>query len=227
MSYRYETHMHTSEASACGRSTAAEMVRSYKEQGYTGIFVTDHFFNGNCSIDKSLPWAEKVKAFCKGYENALAEGQKVGLDVFFGFEYCVNAADFLVYNLDKEWLLAHPDIDKWDARRAFALMREEGGFIIHAHPFRERGYIDCIQLYPRDVDGVEVYNGAQRNDEYMNERGKLYAMMYGLPYTAGSDSHGVTDAFRCSVETVEKIETPKDYLWMIQAGKLKIIEYMQ
>lgn len=223
MSYRYETHMHTSEASACGRSTAAEMVKSYKEQGYTGIFVTDHFFNGNCCIDRSLPWAEKVEAFCKGYENARAEGKKVGLDVFFGFEYCVNAADFLVYNLDKEWLLAHPDIDKWDAKRAFRLMREEGGFIIHAHPFRERGYIDCIRLYPRDVDGVEVYNGAQCNDEYMNERGKLYAMMYDLPHTAGSDSHCVMDTFRCSVETEEKIKTPPDYLEIIKRGRLKII----
>lgn len=60
MSYKYETHMHTSEGSACGRSSAEEMVRSYKEQGYTGVFVTDHFFNGNCSVDRSLPWAEKV-----------------------------------------------------------------------------------------------------------------------------------------------------------------------
>ena len=145
------------------------------------------------------------------------------MDVFFGFEYGVNAADFLVYNLDKEWLLAHPDIDKWDARRAFRLMREDGGFIIHAHPFRERGYIDCIRLYPRDVDGVEVYNGAQQNDEYMNERGKLYAMMYELPHTAGSDSHCVTDTFRCSVVTEAKIEKPLDYLERIKAGKLKIV----
>jgi len=223
MNYRYETHMHTSECCYCATSTAAEMVKSYKEQGYTGIFVTDHFFNNDsCSADRALSWEEKVNLFCKGYENALEEGKKVGLDVFFGFEYSVNATDFLVYNLDKEWLLNHSDIDKWDAREAFRLMREEGGFIIHAHPFREREYIECIKLYPRDVDGVEVYNGAQRDDEYMNERGRLYAMMYDLPHTAGSDSHSVTDNFRCSVETKEKIEKPLDYLRMLQSGELKI-----
>ena len=201
MGYKYETHMHTSEGSACGKSTAAEMVRSYKEQGYTGIFVTDHFFNGNCAVDRSLNWEEKIDLFCRGYENAKAEGERIGLQVFFGFEYGVNAADFLVYNLDKDWLLAHPDIDKMDAREAFRLMHQDGGFIVHAHPFRERDYINHIKLFPRDVDGVEVYNGAQKNDDYMNDRGKLYAMMYELPQTAGSDSHSIKDGFRCAFET--------------------------
>ena len=45
--YLYETHMHTSEASACAGSTGAQMARAYKEAGYTGIIVTDHFFYGN------------------------------------------------------------------------------------------------------------------------------------------------------------------------------------
>ena len=224
MGYKYETHMHTSEGSACGKSTSAEMVRSYKEPGYTGIFVTDHFFNGNCAVDRSLNWEEKIDLFCRGYENAKAEGERIGLQVFFGFEYGVNAADFLVYNLDKDWLLAHPDIDKMDAREAFRLMHQDGGFIVHAHPFRERDYINHIKLFPRDVDGVEVYNGAQKNDDYMNDRGKLYAMMYELPQTAGSDSHSIKDGFRCAVETEEKIEKPMDYLEMMRCGKLKLLE---
>lgn len=224
MSYRYETHMHTSEGSRCGKSTAAEMIRSYKEQGYTGVFVTDHFFNGNCAVDRSLSWEEKVELFCKGYENAKAEGDAIGVDVFFGFEYAVSGAEFLIYNLDKEWLLQHPDIDKTDAREAFRQIHEDGGFIIHAHPFRERDYIDHIHLYPRDVDGVEIYNGAQRSDEFMNERAKLYAMMYELPATAGSDSHSYKDVFRCSVLTEERITEPMDYLHAIFSGELQIEE---
>lgn len=216
--------MHTSEGSACGRSSGAEMARVYKACGYEGIFVTDHFFNGNCAVDRTLPWAEKVERFCKGYENAKAEGDKIGLQVFFGFEYGVQAADFLVYNLDKEWLLAHPDIDKWDPRKAFRTMREDGGFIIHAHPFRERDYIDHIKLFPRDVDGVEVFNAAQKDEEFANERGKLFAMMYELPQTAGTDSHSGEDSFRSGVETAERIEKPLDYLEVMRAGKLKLLE---
>ena len=69
--YLYETHMHTSQSSACAVSTGAQMARAYKEAGYTGIFVTDHFFNGNCAVPKFLPWKERVRnrtagVFCLG-----------------------------------------------------------------------------------------------------------------------------------------------------------------
>ena len=223
MGYKYETHMHTVEGSACGRSTGKEMVRAYKQAGYTGVFVTDHFFNGNCAVDRSLSWEEKVEQFCKGYENAKEEGDKIGLDVFFGFEYCVDAADFLVYNLSKEWLLKYPDIDKWEPRKAFAQMHADGGFIVHAHPFRERDYINHIHLFPRDVDGVEILNGGQLEYPLMNERAKIYAMMYELPVTAGSDSHNAGTLPGCGVEVEKKIEKPLDYLEFLQAGELILL----
>ena len=44
--YLYETHMHTSEASACAGSTGAQMARAYKEAGYTGngsLFLRKYF----------------------------------------------------------------------------------------------------------------------------------------------------------------------------------------
>ena len=99
--YLYETHMHTSEASACAGSTGAQMARAYKEAGYTGIIVTDHFFYGNTSVDRSLPWEEWVRRFCLGYEHAKAEGERIGLSVFFGWEACYEGTEFLVYGLDQ------------------------------------------------------------------------------------------------------------------------------
>lgn len=221
--YRYETHMHTTEGSACARSSAKEMVQAYHEKGYAGIFITDHFFNGNCAVDRTLPWPEKVAQFCLGYENAKREGEKCGLSVFFGFEYCVQNADFLVYNLDKEWLIGHPDIDHWDPLRAFRTMRSEGAFIIHAHPFRERDYIDRILLFPREVDGVEVINGGQLQDSRMNVRADLYADMYGLPKTSGSDAHFHKDLQECGIAVPEKLSAPTDYLRHIQAGTLRFL----
>lgn len=223
MKYKYETHMHTSQGSACGRSTGAEMVRAYKEAGFTGVFVTDHFFNGNCAVDRSLPWEEKVELFCKGYEDAKEEGDKIGIDVFFGFEYCYDAADFLVYNLDKAWLKAHPDIDKWEPREAFRTMREDGGIIIHAHPFRERDYINHIHLFPRDVDGVEAVNGGHFPDQVMNERARVYAMMYELPITCGSDAHFAEELPGCGVACDVRIEKITEYLDFMKEGKLDFL----
>ena len=48
--YIYETHLHTYESSACGSTKASEYPAYYKSIGYSGIFITDHFFNGNCRI---------------------------------------------------------------------------------------------------------------------------------------------------------------------------------
>lgn len=216
--------MHTKEGSACSSSTGAEMARAHKEAGYTGIFVTDHFLNGNTTVPADLPWAQRIELFCKGYENAKAEGDRIGLQVFFGFEYGVDTADFLVYNLNKEWLLAHEDIDKWNARKAFAAMRQDGGFVIQAHPFRERDYIDHIHLYPRDVDGVEAVNAAHcAIDESMNDRAFIYARMYDLPVTAGSDSHHADLLYGGGVETPVLIKEPGDYLRMLLQGELKLL----
>ncbi len=223
MAYRYETHLHTAQGSRCASATGAQMARAHKEKGYTGIFVTDHFFNGNTTVSRDLPWKERVELFCRGYEDALQEGRKIGLDVFFGFEYGYQGADFLVYALDRKWLEDHEDIDRWDPREAFACMRKDGGFIVQAHPFRERDYISHISLFPRDVDGVETVNGAHLKEPWMNERAALYAGMFHLPVTAGSDSHHLSGLFGSGVETEEPIKTPLDYLRLMKEGRLKLL----
>ncbi len=225
MAYKYETHMHTREASACASSTGAEMARAHKQAGYTGIFVTDHFFNGNSAIPRELPWQERVERFCLGYEHAREEGERIGLQVFFGFEYAYHGAEFLVYNLDKQWLLAHENIDLCSPRQALLQMHQSGAFVIQAHPFRERDYIDHIQLFPRDIDGVEAVNAAHLGEEgrRMNQRALAYARMFDLPATAGSDSHSVGCLFGGGVEVPEKLKTPLDYLANLQAGRVRLL----
>ena len=220
MKYKYETHLHTSEGSACAVNTGREMARAHKENGYTGIFITDHFFNGNTAVDLRLPWKEKVERFCRGYEEAEDEGKKIGLDVFFGFEYAFNGTDFLIYNLDKKWLLQHEDIDKRDVASAIALMRKDGAFVVHAHPFRERDYISHIQLCPNWVDAVEVKNGGHLKEPVFDERSKWYADSYQLHVTAGSDTHSVSGAFRSSIFCEEKIVNALHYRQMVENGKI-------
>lgn len=197
MKYIYETHLHTKEASACGRIPGAQMARKYKAAGYTGVVITDHFFWGNTAIDRSLPWEQWVEAFCKGYEDAKAEGDKIGLQVFFGWESGYRGTEFLIYGLDKDWLLAHPEIRDCSVEEQYALVHADGGIVIHAHPFRVRNYIPEVRLYPDHVDAVEVYNAShssalgyggdlpQWNDEALE-----FAKTHNLPYTAGSDQHG-------------------------------------
>ena len=221
MCYRYETHLHTCQGSACASATGAEMARVHLDAGYTGIFITDHFFNGNTSVAQNLPWKQRVELFCRGYEDAREEGERIGLQVFFGFEYNYHGAEFLVYNLDKQWLLQHEDIHLVSPRRALAMMRRDGGFVVQAHPFRERDYIDHFQLFPRDIDAVEAINAANAPGE--NERAFQFAKMFDLPVTSGSDSHHTHLLYGGGVETPEKMETPRDYLRWMQSGALKLL----
>lgn len=187
--YLYETHLHTKEASACSVKTGAEQVRTYKEAGYSGIIVTDHFFNGNTAIPRDLPWEERVELFCKGYENAKEEGDKIGLSVFFGWEANFDGTEFLIYGLDKEWLKNHPDILQWSVKEQYYNIHKDGGFVVHAHPFRERFYIKEVRLFPDCVDAVEVYNVGNRNPEF-DKKAVEYASKHNLPGFAGSDAHG-------------------------------------
>jgi len=122
--YRYETHLHTSDASACARSTGAEHVVAHHAAGYTGLVVADHFFNGNCAIDSSLPWDERVRGFCKGYENARDAAKDLDFDVFFAFEKNYSGTEFLTYGVDKEFLLSYPDLLSWSPEAYFDKVHE-------------------------------------------------------------------------------------------------------
>ncbi len=194
--YLYETHMHTCESSACARSTGKEMAQAAKEAGYTGIIITDHSWYGNHCIDAGLVWEDWITQFVKGYENARKWGEQIGLDVFFGYESCYHGTEFLVYGVDKEWLLSHPQIKDASIKEQHQLIKMAGGMVIHAHPYREAGYIPEIRLFPEDVDGVEGINATHSSSKStghhcpeFDSRAIAYAKRQGLPMTAGSDVH--------------------------------------
>lgn len=219
--YKYETHLHTSEVSACARVSAREQVEFYADMGYSGIIITDHFFNGNTTVPREgLDWKEKVERFCEGYVNAGIAGRELGLDVFFGWEYSFHGTDFLTYGLSPEWLLKNPqimDMEHWDY---CDFVRNCGGLVIHAHPFREASYIKEIRLLPRNVDGVEVIN-ANRTD-FENAKALEYAKDYQLLQFAGSDNHTAVQSVFAGIKTKEKLETIYDFVDVIKSGSYKI-----
>lgn len=219
--YKYETHLHTKEGSACASAPAADMARAHKAAGYDGIFVTDHFFNANTAVPRDLPWEERIDRFFLGYERAKAVGDEIGLKVWFGFEYTVYNADLLIYNMSKEWMKANEQLlMHTDERECFRTIRESGGFIVHAHPFRYDPYIHHISLYPNDVDAVEVINASHDPRKMYNERAKLYADSYGLIKTGGSDSHHLDKLFGGGIDVPEPINCPEDYLRLLREGKV-------
>lgn len=218
--YKYETHAHTAEVSRCATIPAKELVRFYKSMGYAGICITDHFLNGNTTVPRALPWEERVQLYCTGYEKACAEGEKVGLDVFFGWEYSFQGSDFLTYGLDREWLLKHPYLLDLSVNEYCDLARSEGGFIVHAHPFREDHYIDMIRLLPRKVDAVEVINACRKDFE--NRLADEYADNYHLLKTAGSDNHWGKMPGYSGIQLTRRFEDVDDMIHAIKNKETEI-----
>lgn len=213
MGYLYETHMHTCQGSACGRSTGREHVHFYKDAGYTGIIVTDHFFGGNTAVDRSLPWEERIDLFWKGYEDAYEEGLKVGLDVFFGLEQNYHGDEYLIYGLTKEYMKSHPEMEHWTRAQQLSEVHAAGGCVIQAHPFRMRDYMDRIRVGSDFADGVEVAN--KGNAPLDDARCMLYAREKGLLMTAGSDNHRSPADMTYGVELEERLGSIRDYVKLI------------
>ncbi len=223
--YLYETHLHTSESSACAVSPGAYMARACKEYGYAGIFVTDHNWGGNTATDRNLPWEEWVDTFEQGYLQAAQEGARIGLDVFFGYEAGYQGTEFLIYGVDAAWLKAHPQIQYATVEEQYRLVHEAGGLVVHAHPFRAANYIPEIRLYPEWVDGVEGINATHSNSRSMthnsagfDKKAIAYAGEHGLPITAGSDIHS-TDLFGGGVAFRRKIISARDYAQAVINGE--------
>lgn len=220
--YKYETHLHTSPVSLCAKASVRENVEFYKKLGYDGIFITNHFLDGNTSVSKDLPYEEQIRIFFEDVEEGRKIGKEIGIKVFSGVEMSYGGTDFLIYGLEKEWYIEHPEILKMTKREELAYLRENGAFIVQAHPYREASYIDHIRLFPRSVHAVEVYNASMK-EEAMNVIAEYYAEHYGLMKTAGSDNHtGARKKSLAGVETETPIVDEQDFIERVQTGNVNI-----
>ncbi len=228
--YLYETHLHTNQGSACGWNTGYEMAQAAHAYGYAGIIVTDHNWGGNTAADRSLDWPDWVREFIKGYEDAKRYADEhEDFDVFFGYEAGFRGTEFLIYNISPEWLIAHPEIRVGSLEQHLTMVRQAGGTVIHAHPFREENYIPGVRLFPDLVDGVEGVNACHSHSSNRNpgrkvfdDRAIAYAREQGLPMTAGSDIHG-TNLVGGGVAFKRRITSLEDYCNAIKADEDRLL----
>ena len=232
--FKVETHLHTCQASACAVSTGAEMARACKRAGYCAIVVTDHFFNGNTAIrGEFYPWDDKISLFMRGYEDAKTEGDKIGLDVYFGFELCDKGTEFLIYNYSEEKIRAYPEIMSESIEKVLTKIRKDGGFVIHAHPFRNEYHIQQPgRIFPDYIDAVEVINTHNR----LNESNRLaldYAEKYNLIKFGGSDTHSASTSLNImqsgGMAFLKKPKSLDDIIDMAKKSECKILgeEYLK
>ena len=221
--YLYETHCHTKKTSKCASSSAEDIVNLYLANGYDGVFITDHFLNGNTTVHRDFPdasYQEKITAFCEGYK----EVKRVAgtrLQVFFGLEFSYYGSDLLIYGWDEEQLKSFENILTMRTSQIPDFCRETGALCVQAHPFREAHYIDHTRLYPT-TEGVEIFNASQ--NELCNTLGEFYAKAYGKIAIGGSDCHHVTQKLLSGVAFEERIHSVQEFITALRQGKGTIIK---
>ena len=184
--YRYETHCHANWCSKCALSTPAEIVRAYKDAGFAGLVLTDHFIHGYTSVDQALPWKERMNCYYNAYLEAKAEGARLDFDVIFGIEHAHGGGqEVLVYGIGLEFLLSHPELETASLEEFAALVHAAGGILIQAHPYRYGGWEVPVRLDL--VDGIEVCNAG--NDAQKNRMALEKAQERPCILTAGADRH--------------------------------------
>lgn len=218
--FYYEMHAHTNAASLCSLVAPEDYIKFYVDKGYSGMVITDHFYHGNTSVDRSLPWEVFIDEFCDGYYRAKREAEKYDFTVFFGFEQKFNNGtdEYIVLGISPEWLREHPEIRDMKRVEFFKYIRAAGGYVIQAHPFRVCYYISDIRISVDYVDAIEVLN-IGHNDRYSRQAYE-YAKNLGLPMTGGSDVHSLENREVVSgVALQKKVSTIEELIDEINSGR--------
>lgn len=216
----FETHFHTAETSVCGSVPAVEGVRAYKEQGYDGIVVTDHYWYGFFD-GISGDWNQKAEAWLSGYHTAKAEGERVGVTVLLGMEWrCRESSeDYLVYGFSEQDIFDLPELPELSPAAFCALAHSRGWMVFQAHPFRPH----LKRLDSALLDGIEVYNGNPRHQS-RNEIAEAFARQNGLLMLSGSDFHEWEDLARGGVFLDEDVKTMADFTAALRKGSPARVE---
>lgn len=217
MEYKYELHCHTGCVSRCGRVDPEEIVKLYKEKGYNGIVVTDHY--SPMTFKRNWCPQKEIDFYLSGYRRMKAAAGD-DFTVLLGMElrHYFTANDYLIYGIDEDFLYKAGNLMKVWEKDVYALAKSRGYLVYQAHPFRT-GIRRCNPDY---IDGVEVYNGKtvkQQNDEAHD-----WAKTNNKLMVSGSDFHTVKNLARGGIITTEPINNNDDLLKVLKSHNFRRIE---
>jgi predicted metal-dependent phosphoesterase TrpH len=190
---KIDIHVHSSYRSACAQATDEEQVQAAIAVGLDAIVFTDHH------RFVPLPQLEELNR------------QFAPFRIFSGIEVTCQGEDFLILGVRDTSL--EGERDQWQYPDLYRFVRERGGFIALAHPFRYRKNIatDCDRLPP---DAVEICSANTPSAE--RPRIRALAETWQAHLLSNSDAH-VTASLGTHYNILT--ETPADEAGLITALK--------
>ena len=178
-----DLHIH-SNFSICSLLTLSEIIEYCNSYKIKGIALTDHN-----SLD--------------GYEEIKKIAQKYDIIIFLGYELRVKGGELLIYGIPKVLPL------DMDPNIIIKKVKEMGGAVIAAHPFR--GFFSSFKknVYDLDIDGIEVTN---RPTHSFDQRALTAAIKMEVAMIAGSDAHNISDIGWCATKFKKRITSTKELI---------------
>lgn len=219
MEYKYETHCHTKNVSRCGTYDVRKLIDKYKEAGYSGLVLTDHYSPMTFDLPDFFSKKRAIDHYLRAYRIAkdyAGDDFTVLLGIELRFYATVN--DYLVYGISEEMLYELPFLLPLQLKKASKLLRERGCVIIQAHPFREF----ITRANPKYLDGAEIYNG--KTSKELNLKAEKWATGFNAQVKlGGSDCHRDSSFAKSGIITTEPIKSNDDLLRIIKSGDFEII----
>ena len=222
MSYKYELHCHCKEISPCGWLSAKETAKLYKEAGYDGMVMTDHFRQ---DIIDTLPgenWKEKMTSLWNPYRELKVLYEGTGFFIGRGMEirFANNENDILLYGFSEELLLEEGQDWVNLGLPAFFEKYHDEMLIIQAHPNRWATTYQEPLIY---LHGIEIKNASPRNENHNEISEQTVKENPWLIATAGSDCHREEDVGRSGISCENRIRTENDLIVTLKNKNFKII----
>ena len=221
MEYKYEMHCHTKTGSRqCGRTEPKEIVRLYKEQGYSGIVVTDHYSPLTFNLTHGILNPKKYIDFYIGAYYDMKQYEDDDFSVMFGMElrHYGTGNDYLIYGVDDLWLKEQGNLLAVMEKKMYRIMHEQGYLVYQAHPFRP--YI--TRCNPAYIDGIEVFNGKTPLKE--NLKAEQWAKATGKLMISGSDFHVLKNLAKGGIITDHRIRNNAELLETLRSMNFKMIK---
>lgn len=220
--YIYEMHCHTSPTSGGGEDIEGH-IDTLIEKGFSGMVVTNHFYNGDNRVDRSLEWDKFVEPYREDYERGRNYAESRDFDLLFGLEEHIGGGkEILIYGITPDAILRHPEMRSGDVGTILNAIHSEDGLVFHAHPYRARVYIPDPGPIPETatLDGIEIYNAANKPEE--NQLAFELARKLGMKGIGGSDGHSHASMGRAGIISPKRIRSERELAALLISGDYQI-----
>lgn len=220
--YKYELHCHCREISPCGWLSARETAALYKQAGYDGIVLTDHFRTDIIELLDGDSWEKKVNSLWKPYNELKKEYEDTDFFIGRGLEirFDNNGNDILLYGFSDELFLKEGE--KWVTMGlpAFYEKYQSEMLLIQAHPNRKATTYQEPLTY---LHGIEIKNTSPRNANYNEISEQTAKENSWLIATGGSDCHRREDVAGSGISCNRQIKSNEDLVRVLKEKDFEII----